>query len=104
MLHNPMTAPTWNLQPGDILVREQIHGQYGANPQAGISRSSSTPNALVYSDHDKAAANSYDFDGCDAAKQVSPTPPEGEGETLGLEGISQCERPSHHCPVSDFVL
>lgn len=47
MLHNPMTAPTWNLQPGDILVREQIHGQYGGNPQAGIPRLSSTPNSLV---------------------------------------------------------
>jgi hypothetical protein len=56
MLHNPMTAPTWNLQPGDILVREQIHDQYGGNPQAGISRSSSTPNVLVSSDYDKAAA------------------------------------------------
>jgi hypothetical protein len=65
MLHNPMTAPTWNLQPGDILVREQIHGQCGGNPQAGISRLSSTPNVLVYSDHDKAAANGYDFDGWD---------------------------------------
>jgi hypothetical protein len=32
MLHNPMTAPTWNLQRGDILVREQTHGQYGGNP------------------------------------------------------------------------
>ena len=70
MLHNQMTAPTWNLQPGDILVREQIHGQHGGNPQAGISRSSSTPNVLVYLDHDKAAANGYDFDGWDAAKQV----------------------------------
>jgi Tfp pilus assembly protein PilX len=69
MLHNQMTAPTWNLQPGDILVREQIHRQYGANPQAGISRSSSTPNVLVYSDHDKAGANGYDFNGWDAAKQ-----------------------------------
>jgi hypothetical protein len=65
MLHNPMTAPTWNLQPGDILVREQIHGQCGGNPQSGISRLSSTPNVLVYSDHDKAAANGYDFDGWD---------------------------------------
>ena len=51
-----MTAPTWNLQPGDIWVREQIHGQYGGNPQAGISRSSSTPNVLISSDHHKAAA------------------------------------------------
>jgi hypothetical protein len=65
-----MTSPTWTVQPGETLVREQIHGTYGGNPQAGISRSSSTPNVLVYSDHDKAAANGYDFDGWGESKQI----------------------------------
>lgn len=60
-----MTAPTWNVTPGQTLVREQIHGAYGGNSQAGISRSSTTPNVLVYSDHEKAGANGYDFDGWD---------------------------------------
>jgi DNA-binding protein HU-beta len=72
-------AATWSLQPGDARAREQIHGQYGGNPQAGISRSSSTPNVLVYSDHDKAAANSYNFDGWDTAKQLFYYT--GEGKT-----------------------
>ena len=65
-----MTSPTWTVQPGETLVREQIHGAYGGNRQAGISRSSSTPNVLVYSDHEKAAANGYDFDGWDESQQV----------------------------------
>lgn len=65
-----MTAPTWNLTPGQTLVREQIHGAYGGNAQAGISGSSTTPNVLVYSDHEKAAANGYDFDGWDRSGQL----------------------------------
>ena len=56
--------------PGETLVREQIHGAYGGNSQAGISRSSNSPNVLVYSDHEKAADNGYDFDGWDRSLRV----------------------------------
>lgn len=65
-----MTSPTWTVRLGDTLVREQIHGAYGGNSQAGITGSTSTPNVLVYSDHEKAAANGYDFDGWDESKQL----------------------------------
>ncbi|WP_155946647.1 restriction endonuclease [Mycobacterium sp. URHD0025] len=65
-----MTSPMWSVQPGEILVREQIHGVYKGNAQAGITGSSTTPNVLVYSDHGKAAANGYDFDGWDVSQQV----------------------------------
>jgi hypothetical protein len=82
-----MTSPVWTVQPGDTLVREQIHGAYGGNPQAGISRSSSTPNVLVYSDHDKAAANGYDFDGWDQSQHVYYYTGEGKvGDQLMLRG------------------
>jgi hypothetical protein len=82
-----MTSPTWTVQPGETLVREQIHGAYGGNPQAGISRSSSTPNVLVYSDHDKAAANGYDFDGWDQSQHVYYYTGEGKvGNQLMLRG------------------
>lgn len=65
-----MTSPMWTIQPGDTLIREQIHGTYGGNPQAGISGSSTTPNVFVYSDHEKAAANGYDFDGWDESGRL----------------------------------
>ena len=82
-----MTSPVWTVQPGDTLVREQIHGAYGGNPQAGISRSSSTPNVLVYSDHDKAAANGYDFDGWDQSQHAYYYTGEGKvGDQLMLRG------------------
>ena len=58
-----------------------------AMPQAGISRSSSTPNVLVYSDHDKAAANGYDFDGWDQSQHVYYYTGEGKvGDQFMLRG------------------
>ena len=82
-----MTSPTWTVQRGETLVREQIHGVYGGNPQAGISRSSSTPNVLVYSDHEKAAANGYDFDGWNESQQVYYYTGEGKtGDQVMLRG------------------
>ncbi|GAA2553689.1 hypothetical protein [Mycolicibacterium diernhoferi] len=74
-----MTTPTWTVRPGDTLIRDQIHGTYGGNSQAGISRSSSSPNVLVYSDHEKAGANGYDFDGWDQSKRIYYYT--GEGKT-----------------------
>lgn len=65
-----MTSPIWTVQPGDTLIREQIHGTYGGNRQSGISGSSTTANVFVYSDHDKAAANGYDFDGWDGSRRL----------------------------------
>jgi hypothetical protein len=76
-----MTSPTWTVRPGDTLIREQIHGAYGGNAQAGITGSTSTPNVLVYSDHEKAAANGYDFDGWDESEQLYYYT--GEGKTGG---------------------
>ncbi len=65
-----MTSPLWDIHTGDILTREQIHGGHGGNPQAGISRASSSPDVLVYSDHEKASANGYNFDGWDSDRRV----------------------------------
>lgn len=84
-----MTTPTWNVTPGQTLVREQIHGAYGGNAQAGISGSSTTPNVLVYSDHEKAAANGYDFDGWDESRQVYYYTGEGKvGDQVMARGNS----------------
>jgi hypothetical protein len=82
-----MTSPTWTTEPGKALIRDQIHGAYGGNPQAGITGSSSTLNVLVYSDHEKAAANGYDFDGWDAARELYYYTGEGKiGDQLMVRG------------------
>lgn len=82
-----MSSPTWTVPPGETKIREQIHVAYGGNPQAGIRRSSSTPNILVYSDHEKAAANGYDFDGWDESQRVYYYTVEGKiGDQVMLRG------------------
>ncbi|WP_139334985.1 hypothetical protein [Mycobacterium sp. GA-1841] len=74
-----MTSASWNVQPGETLIRGDIHRVYGGNPQAGISRSGATPNVIVYSDPAKAGDNGYDFDGWDAREGVFYYT--GEGKT-----------------------
>lgn len=61
-----MTAPVWRIAPGEDRTRAEIHGAYGGSRQNGISPSAQTPNVLVYSDHEKASQNGYDFDGWNA--------------------------------------
>ena len=65
-----MTAPLWSIAPGEDRIREEIHGAYGGSRQNGISRSAQTPNILVYSDHEKASRNGYDFDGWDVNHEL----------------------------------
>ncbi len=82
-----MTSSTWSVQPGEKLTRSEIHGAYGGNSQAGIAYSASTPNVLVYSDHDKAAANGYDFDGWDSSRRLYYYTGEGkDGDQVLLRG------------------
>jgi hypothetical protein len=65
-----MTAAQWGLKPGDDRIRKEIHGAYGGSSQNGISVSAQTPNILVYSDHEKASRNGYDFDGWDVNHEL----------------------------------
>lgn len=68
-------------------MRAEIRGAYGGNPQAGVSRSGSSPNVLIYSDHEKASANGYDFDGWDASQQVYYYTGEGKlGDQVMVRG------------------
>lgn len=63
-------TPAWTVQPGDSLIREEIHRRFGGNSQAGIARSGTTANVIVYSDPEKAGDNGYDFDGWDGAEEA----------------------------------
>jgi len=65
-----MTGPGWGIAPGEDRIRKEIHGAYGGSSQNGIAVSAQTPNILVYSDHEKASENGYDFDGWDLNGEV----------------------------------
>lgn len=43
-------APTWHLQPGDTILRKNLHTRYGGSREGDISPSAKTPNVLIFTD------------------------------------------------------
>lgn len=39
----------WDLEPGDSIVRKQLHARYGGAGQGGISPSAKSPNVMIFS-------------------------------------------------------
>lgn len=52
----------WEIQPGVVAVRRDIHARYGGRRQGGIGPSRSTPNVLIFTDPVRGRAHGY-FDG-----------------------------------------
>jgi hypothetical protein len=63
-----MAASEWHLNPGDQILRRDLHQQYGGRTQGGIGPSKSTANVLVFSDPVVAKEHGYfddwGSDGC----------------------------------------
>lgn len=53
----------WDIAVGAETSRAELGGRFGGNAQAGIMNSATTPNVMLLTDHEKAAAHGYDFDG-----------------------------------------
>ena len=49
----------WELQPGDLIKRTDLHARYGGSRQGGIGPSAQTPNVLVFSDPRTGAQYGY---------------------------------------------
>ncbi|MEL3944489.1 hypothetical protein [Streptomyces sp. LNU-CPARS28] len=47
------------LTPGDVVTRAQMQDLFGGGPQGGIIPSATTPNVLIYADHDSGKAYGY---------------------------------------------
>jgi hypothetical protein len=41
---------SWDLEPGDVIERKQLHARYGGRTQGGIGPSAKTPNVLIFTD------------------------------------------------------
>jgi hypothetical protein len=54
----------WDLNPGDKIVRKEMHARYGGRPQGGIGPSNQTPNVFVFTDPATGRRYGY-FDGWD---------------------------------------
>lgn len=53
----------WDLEPGDVTTRADLHRLYGGATQGGIEPSNSTPNIFVFSDLESGASHGYTYDG-----------------------------------------
>jgi hypothetical protein len=40
----------WSLEPGDTILRKELHKRYGGAGQGGIEPSAKTPNVFIFSD------------------------------------------------------
>lgn len=47
---DPDASVGWDLNPGERILRSELHAQYGENTDAGISPSTESPNVFVFSD------------------------------------------------------
>ncbi|WP_205718324.1 restriction endonuclease [Actinomadura sp. WMMA1423] len=52
----------WSLKPGDVVVRRDLHGQYGGRQYGGIGPSRTTPNVLLFTNPEKGHRHGY-YDG-----------------------------------------
>ncbi|MYR41587.1 restriction endonuclease [Streptomyces sp. SID5910] len=43
-------AIEWDLEPGDVIERKQLHTKYGGRTQGGIGPSAKTPNVMIFTD------------------------------------------------------
>jgi hypothetical protein len=52
----------WTLEPGDKILRKELHKQYGGGGQGGIEPSAKTPNVFIFSDAKAGEKYGYVFD------------------------------------------
>jgi hypothetical protein len=55
-------ADSWTLQPGDTILRKELHRRYGGGGQGGIEPSAKTPNVFIFSDPKAGEQYGYVYD------------------------------------------
>jgi hypothetical protein len=63
VLREDPTYTGWNIQPGQSLLRSELHDRYGGARRGGIEPSSTSPNVFLFSDPSVGTTYGYDFDG-----------------------------------------
>lgn len=53
------SSDTWDLAPGDIIRRTELHERWGGRRQGGIGPSAQTPNVFLFSDPESGAQHGY---------------------------------------------
>ena len=61
--HSSTERNHWDLTPGEAIRRRELHARYGGNGQAGITRSSTSPNVFIFTDLSSGSQHGYVYDG-----------------------------------------
>lgn len=60
----PDSMPTaWNIPPGGVVKRSELHDVYGGNPRLSVGASGRTPNAFLFLDHSNTGELTPRWDG-----------------------------------------
>lgn len=55
--------PGWNVLPGEVMLRRDLHRRFGGSWQDGMTRSSTSPNLLLFTSAHASEKYGYKFDG-----------------------------------------
>lgn len=59
-----MAAVDWDINPGDVVRRAEVHLRFGGQMQGGISTSRTSPNVMIFADPVRSKDHGYDvFEG-----------------------------------------
>jgi hypothetical protein len=58
----PPDAKRWTLKPGDMVLRKELHKQFGGAGQGGIEPSAKTENVFIFSDPKAGEQYGYIYD------------------------------------------
>jgi hypothetical protein len=56
---NDVAKTPWDLKPGDVIRRVELHNRYGGSRQGGISPSRQTTNVFIFSDRERGEEHGY---------------------------------------------
>jgi len=89
----------WNIPPGSVVKRAELHEVYGGNPRITVGASAKTPNTLVFVDRSRSSEMAPQWDG-----SVLLTPGQGQwGDGISLENLAVLAHIQRGVPVRLFL-
>ncbi|WP_326666974.1 Shedu anti-phage system protein SduA domain-containing protein [Streptomyces canus] len=90
---------TWNVPPGSVVTRAELHEVYGGNPRLTVSSSAKTPNAFLFLSSDQEGARAPRWD-----RTLLMAPGHGQDwQTPTMENLAALAHRRRGVPLRVFV-
>ncbi|WP_269855168.1 Shedu anti-phage system protein SduA domain-containing protein [Streptomyces sp. RPT161] len=90
----------WNIPPGSVVKRSELHEVYGGNPRLVVGSSAKTPNALLFLDTSRTRELAPRWSG-----SVLLAPGQGQyGDSVSLENLAVLAHLRRGIPVRVFMM